>query len=158
MVEDLHLQDGLAFFNNDEAFTAEASASVKRLIGAVRLGKDPSHERHLEARAQPKGFHILRDRAVHLARATSVLDKIVSSASRQTLDALFLDYEPWVREIDRSDSNQEKIAAEEAEMRAANFGGRMTRNSNRAVYERYFQLDDEERRAWQESGLGPIAG
>ena len=151
----------MAFFNDDDAFTIEASASAKRLIGAVtsepRVGRDPSPDEHTEARTRPKEFDFLRDRAVNYTRTASVLDKVISTPWRQAVEVMMLDYEPWVRAIDRSDTEQEKIAASEAGMRAVVHGGRVTRNSNRAVYERYFELGGDERRGWQEIGFGPMA-
>ena len=150
------MQDGIAFFNDDEAFTIEASASAKRLIGAIssESGRVTLPDR-TNARQAPKAQDFLRDRMVHFERMRDILGKVVSSASRHDMHALILDYEPWVRTIDRSDSEQEKIAVEMTETRAANIVGRVTRNSNRAVFEyaRYFDLEDEERRAWHEGGL-----
>lgn len=160
-IDDAHLQDGIAFFNADDSFTVEASESAKRLIGAISTSASSESETTLPERTQtrpaPKRKDFLRNRMALLERKMNILGKVVPNASRQDMNALISDYEPWVRAIDRSDSEQEKIAVEVAQTRAANanVAGRLTRNSNRAAFEygRYFDLEDEERRAWHERGL-----
>jgi hypothetical protein len=163
-----HLQDGIVLYNWDEAITIEASCSIKRQIGALLHGPgcgDVSNARSgtrkelrggggLEGRKLP----LPHDRAVHFTRVTGVLDKVVGNHvwRRTSVNELMMDYEPWVRWIDRSDGVHEKIAADEAERRsrsAVHGGGRLTRNSQRMGYQRYFELGEDERRNWDESGL-----
>ena len=96
---------------------------------------------------------VLLERTGHFARVSGVLEKIVPVAIRQSVDGLILDYEPWVRMIDRSDTEVEAAGMKESETRRGARGGRNTRNSQRTQYQRYFDVGEEERSDWQASGL-----
>lgn len=71
----------------------------------------------------------------------------------QPVDALVLDYAPWIRSIDVADELLEVAANKENETRALLLGGRTTRNSQRQKYERYLTLSVDQRQALENTAF-----
>ena len=150
--EDPHLQDGIILYNHDEAIATEAILCARRLVGCDGACAGAGEARP-EDGWKPTYKDFLDSRSRHFACVTSILNGIIPLVSRESVNGLVLDYEPWMRSIDRSDMMYEAASQKEAEARTGLRGGRTTRNSQRAQYQRYFELDSEERRRWEMSGL-----
>ncbi|KAL5527587.1 hypothetical protein ACEPAG_6388 [Sanghuangporus baumii] len=151
----LHLQDGITQYNYDEAIALEAFKCAGRMVGssAANVGPGTLLDIRPEERWKTTTTELLLKRTEYFARVSGVLEKIVPLANRQSVDCLVLDYEPWVRLIDRIDMEMEAAALQESETRSRARGGRSTRNSQRMQYQRYFDLEDEARAVWRANAI-----
>ncbi|KAL5508052.1 hypothetical protein ACEPAH_5670 [Sanghuangporus vaninii] len=152
----LHLQDGITQYNYDGAIALEAFGCAGRTVGssAATVGPGTILDIRTEERWKTTATELLLKRSGYFARVSGVLEKIVPLANRQSVDCLVLDYEAWVRLIDRIDMEMEASALQENETRSRARGGRSTRNSQRMQYQRYFDLEDEARAVWHANALG----
>ena len=156
--EVLHLQGGIVQHNYDEAIALEASRCIGRMIGDSAAHNGPGmildnrteEERKATSRTTEE---LLLERREYFGRVSGILEKIVPLANRQGVDSLVLDYEPWVRMVDRSDMETEAAVLKESETRRGARGGRNTRNSQRTEYQRYFDLDEGIRADWHAQAL-----
>ncbi|OCB90873.1 hypothetical protein A7U60_g1897 [Sanghuangporus baumii] len=153
----LHLQDGITQYNHDEAIALEAFRCAGRTVGssAAKVGPGTILDIRTEERWKTTTTELLLKRSGYFACVSGVLEKIVPLANRQSVDCLVLDYEAWVRLIDRIDMEMEAAALQESETRSRSRarGGRSTRNSQRMQYQRYFDLEDEARAVWHANAL-----
>ncbi|KAH8118307.1 hypothetical protein DFH11DRAFT_1566743 [Phellopilus nigrolimitatus] len=149
-----HLQGGIALYNYDNAIAEEVAHCARAAIGgeAPSSGLGNITFTRTEGGRMPSASELLRARTSYYTRVSGVLNRIVPVWT-ESVNALMLDYEPWVRVIDRVDALQETAALKETEARSAVRGGRMTRNSQRMYYQRYFDLDDEQRKVLRDNGL-----
>lgn len=105
--------------------------------GAIRF--DRSGER--------RSMDLLQRRSMHFSGVSDILWRLLQDRMTVARGAMFLDYEPWVRNMVGADDLLEAADARQVqEARAVSRGGRMTRNSQRESYVRYVTLSDEQRR------------
>ena len=96
---------------------------------------------------------VQRQRSAFLERLTGGLLGLIPLIHAQPLDALVLDYAPWIRSIDAADDVLEAAAKRESEARALLLGGRTTRNSQRLKYERYLTLGLDQRQVLRDTAF-----
>ncbi|KAL5487846.1 hypothetical protein ACEPAI_5954 [Sanghuangporus weigelae] len=151
----LHLQNGITQYNYDETMALEAFRCAGRTAGssAANVGPGSILDIRTEEGWKTTTTELLLKRSGYFARVSGALEKIIPLANRQSVDYLVLEYEPWVRLIDRIDMEMEVAALQESETRSRARGGRSTRNSQRMQYQRYFDLEDEARAVWHANAL-----
>lgn len=139
--ETSHLQGGIVLFNYDHVIALEAMKTNFKTYNTVC-------PRSTTIRTGGRGIsegEVVQGQKKQVERIRGVLGCISSSTLTKAVDDLVLDYEPWVQKITEADAVLEAASLKDSESRAAVRGGRMTRNSQRAHYERYFSLSEEHR-------------
>ena len=150
--ETSHLHGGIVLFNYDHAIASEA---VKTNIQSF-VESGPCF---LTIRTERRGIsegETVQGQKNHIGRVRSILEYTSPVASWKGADELVLDYMPWIRNIDTADAVLEAASLQENESRASGRGGRMTRNSQRALYQRYFSLSEEHRTMLHGSKLSDV--
>lgn len=145
----MHLQGGIPIFNRDESIAQEAMYCAKKMVGINNRmpdsGSGPSASLRTDERIALSTSALPEQRSRFLSRISDVLESVMPAVSLRAVDELVLDYEPWVRKMDEADGVLEAAAMREMEARAAMRVGRLTRNSQRQKYTRYFNLTEGQR-------------
>lgn len=147
-----HLQGGIVTFNKDHAIALEA---MEKNIHSFKT----SGPRFVTIRSERRGIRereIIEGQKKHAERIRGILGCISWMNLTKGMEELVLDYVPWVQTMDEADAVLEANALKDSENRVVGRGGRMTRNSQRAHYERHFSLSEEHRTVLHGSRLSGV--
>lgn len=150
-----HFQGGIAFYNHDSAIVSEAIDCARRVAKNVTnpSGWHLSKPDRTEWRRFTSATRLQRERSAFFVSFSGALSDQIPLIHAQPVDALVLDYAPWIRSIDVADGLLVVAANKENETRALLLGGRTTRNSQRQKYERYLTLSVDQRQALENTAF-----